>query len=142
MRPEVEALVRELGLGGVLQMLGWRRDVADLLHAMDIFLLTSRFEGLPRVVLQAMAAGVPVVATDVDGTPEVVRDRRTGLLVAPESPEEAAAGILELVADPELRRDLAEGGRRALGRGFDIHHMVRDLERIYISLLEESRCPG
>jgi glycosyltransferase involved in cell wall biosynthesis len=137
LRAEVEALVRQLGLGGVVRVLGWRRDVADLLHAMDIFLLTSRFEGLPRSVLQAMAAGVPVVATAVDGTPEVVRDGRSGLLVPPENPEAAADRVLELVADADLRRRCVDEARRALDDGFDIHRMVRDLERIYISLLEQ-----
>jgi glycosyltransferase involved in cell wall biosynthesis len=136
LREEVGALVRQLGLAGVVRLLGWRRDVADLLHAMDVFLLTSRFEGLPRAVLQAMAAGVPVVATAVDGTPEVVRDRRTGLLVPPESPEAAAERVLELVGDATLRRRCAEEAHRALDDAFDIHRMVRDLERIYISLLE------
>jgi glycosyltransferase involved in cell wall biosynthesis len=136
LRAEVEALARQLGLGGVLRVLGWRRDVADLLHAMDVFLLTSRFEGLPRVVLQAMAAGVPIVATAVGGTPEVVRDGRSGLLVPPESPEMAADRVLELAADPDLRRRYVDEARRALGDTFDIHRMVRDLERVYISLLE------
>jgi glycosyltransferase involved in cell wall biosynthesis len=140
-RADVSALIAELGLDGVVRMLGWRRDVADLLHAMDVFLLTSRFEGLPRAVLQAMAAGVPVVATAVDGTPEVVRDRRTGLLIPPARPDAAAAAVLELVADPDLGRRCAAEAGRTLDGGFDIHRMVRDLERIYISLLEEARCP-
>jgi len=119
-----------------VRLLGWRRDVPDLLHAMDVFLLTSRFEGLPRALLQAMAAGVPVVATAVDGTPEVVRDGRTGLLIPSEDAQAAADKVLELIRDPELRKRCVRGGRRMLTRGFDIHRMVRDLERIYISLLE------
>ena len=80
------AVIAELGLEEVVHLLGWRRDVVELLHAMDVFLLTSLFEGLPRAVLQAMAAGTAVVATAVDGTPEVVRDRETGLLVPPSRP--------------------------------------------------------
>lgn len=139
LRAEVEMLAGQLGLGDVLRVLGWRRDVADLMRAMDVFLLTSRFEGLPRVVLQAMASGVPVVATAVDGTPEVVRDGRSGLLVPPESPETAAERVLELVADADLRRRCVDEARRALDETFDIHRMVRDLERIYISLLEAER---
>ncbi|MDH3592452.1 MAG: glycosyltransferase family 4 protein [Planctomycetota bacterium] len=137
LRGEVAALVRELGLQEIIRPLGWRRDVVELLHAMDVFLLTSRHEGLPRVVLQAMAAGVPVVATDVDGTPEVVRDRRTGLLVPPERPREAADRVLELAGDGPLRQQIAEQAVRELREEFDIHGMVRALERIYIFLLEE-----
>jgi glycosyltransferase involved in cell wall biosynthesis len=136
LRGEVESLARELGVGDVLRVLGWRRDVADLLHAMDIFLLTSRFEGLPRSVLQAMAAGVPVVATAVDGTPEVVRHRDTGLLVAPGRPDQAAAAVCELAADATLGRRCARAATRLLDHRFDIHRMVRDLEGIYLSLLE------
>ena len=136
LREAVQGRIRALGLENIVLPLGWRRDVVDLLHAMDLFLLTSRHEGLPRAVLQAMAAGVPVVATAVDGIPEVVRHRQTGILVPPGQPRLAAAGLLELVRDEPLRRCCVERARREL-REFDIHRMVRDLERIYISLLEE-----
>lgn len=137
LREAVSAEARRLGIQDVVRLTGWRRDVADLLHAMDLFLLTSRFEGLPRAVLQAMAAGVPVVATAVDGTPEVVRDGRTGLLVSPGQPDEAARRLLEIVGDPALGERCVEGARRVLDERFEIARMVRDLEAIYISLLEE-----
>jgi glycosyltransferase involved in cell wall biosynthesis len=136
LRPRLEARILELGLQRVVRLLGWRRDVADLLHAMDIFLLTSRFEGLPRAVLQAMAAGVPVVATAVDGTPEVVRDGASGLLVPPSAPEAAARRLLELAEDEALRRRCVEQGRRRVDASFDIRGMVRELDRLYLSLLE------
>jgi len=136
LRPRVEALIAELGLRDVVQLLGWRRDVPDLLAAMDLFLLTSLFEGLPRAVLQAMAAGVPVVATAVDGTPEAVTDGETGLLVPPGRPELAARRLLELESDRELRRRCVEGARRRLDESFDIRRMVRELDRLYLSLLE------
>ena len=87
-RAECEALIEQRGLEKVVKLLGWRTDVVDLLHAMDLFLLTSRFEGLPRAVLQAMAAGIPVVATAVDGTPEVVEHGVTGCLVPAGEPTE------------------------------------------------------
>lgn len=137
LRPQVESLARELGLEGVLAVLGWRDDVPQLLCAMDVFLLTSLFEGLPRGVLQAMAAGVPVVATAVDGTPEVVEDGRSGLLVPPARPEAAAAGVLAMAADAGFRRECARAGRARLDGRFDIRGMVRTLDRIYLSLLEE-----
>jgi glycosyltransferase involved in cell wall biosynthesis len=123
-------------LTGIVQLLGWRRDVVELLHAMDVFLLTSLFEGLPRAVLQAMAAGVPVIATAVDGTPEVVRDRETGLLVPPARPDEAARGVLEIVQDAELRSRCVRQAQRALDNGFDVNRMVVDLDRLYLQLLE------
>jgi len=136
LEPTVRELIGELGLEDVVQLLGWRRDVVELLHAMDVFLLTSLFEGLPRAVLQAMAAGTPVIATAVDGTPEVVRDRETGLLVPPSRPDAAALGVLELAQDEELRRHCVREARQALGRGFDIRFMVTHLDRLYLTLLE------
>jgi len=86
LREEVEAAIRAASVEGKVLVLGWRQDVPELLHAMDAFLLMSRFEGLPRAVLQAMAAGVPVVATAVDGTPDVVRDSETGPWSRPGGP--------------------------------------------------------
>lgn len=136
LRPQLETLIGELGLRDVVRVLGWRRDVPDLLRAMDLFLLTSLFEGLPRAVLQAMAAGVPVVATAVDGTPEVVEDGVTGLLVPPGRPDLAAGRLLELERDERLRRRCVEGARRRLDRSFDIRRMVRDLDKLYLSLLD------
>jgi len=137
-RPAVEALIRELGVADIVRVLGWRRDAVDLLHAMDLFLLTSRFEGLPRSVLQAMAAGVPVIATAVDGTPEIVEDGRTGLLVPPRRPEEIAAAIVRLAGDTTLRATLVAEARRRLDASFDIRVMVRRLDRLYLSLLNGS----
>ena len=136
-RPAVEAEITRLGLDGVVQLLGWRRDVVDLYHAMDVFLLTSIFEGLPRSVLQAMAAGVPVVATDVDGTPEVVRNRQTGLLIPPARPEAAARALLEVVRDAELRDTCIDQAGVLLTRDFEIRQMVRRLDRLYLEGLED-----
>ena len=137
LRPAVEAEITRLGLGGIVQLLGWRRDVVDLYHAMDVFLLTSIFEGLPRSVLQAMAAGVPVVATDVDGTPEVVRNRQTGLLIPPARPEAAARALLEVVRDAELRDTCIDQAGVLLPRDVEIRQMVRRLDRLYLEGLED-----
>jgi glycosyltransferase involved in cell wall biosynthesis len=131
LRPAVEAEIERLGLSGIVRPLGWRRDVVDLFHAMDVFLLTSLFEGLPRSVLQAMAAGVPVVATEVDGTPEVVLHHETGLLVPPARPDAASAAVLELAGDATLRDRLVGQARRLLTSDFEIRQMVRRLDRLY-----------
>jgi glycosyltransferase involved in cell wall biosynthesis len=135
LRPAVEARIRERGLVGIVLLLGWRRDVSDLLHAMDLFLLTSRFEGLPRAVLQAMAAGVAVVATAVDGTPEVVRDGETGALVPPGDPRAAAEKLLALAADPETRAGYARRAMESLTASFDVRVMVPRLEELYLDVL-------
>jgi glycosyltransferase involved in cell wall biosynthesis len=111
LRQETEALAASGGLGERFRVLGWRRDVPALLAAADVMVLTSRFEGLPLAVLRAMAAGLPVVATAVNGTPEAVRHGETGFLVAPEDPEGTAAAIVRLGRDPSLRRRLGRAAR-------------------------------
>lgn len=135
LRPEVEREIAERRLGDRVRLLGWRQDAPDVLAAMDLFLLTSRFEGLPRAVLQAMAAGVPVVATAVGGTPEVVRDGVTGRLVPPGDPSAAARAVAELAADPAGRARCAAAAATRLGDEFDIRGMVAALDRLYLGLL-------
>ena len=136
MRGAVTRAIDAAGLGGAIRLLGWRQDVPDLLAATDVFLLTSLFEGLPRTVLQAMAAAVPVVATATGGTSEVVVDGVTGYLVPPSDPEAAAASLLRLSEDPGRRQRFGEAGRGRLGAEFDIRRMVPDLEALYDELLE------
>ncbi len=139
LREAVERRIRETSMRDSIRLLGWRRDVVDLLHAMDAFVLTSRFEGLPRAVLQAMAAGVPVVATAVDGTPDVVRDGETGLLVPPGRPEAAADRLLSVAADPDAARRRAERATAVLDEEFDLRAMVRRVEAIYAEVLDSKR---
>jgi glycosyltransferase involved in cell wall biosynthesis len=135
LRPAVERAIADAGLGDVVRLLGWRDDVAELLAAMDIFLLTSLFEGLPRVVLQAMAASVPVVATDTGGVAEVVSDGETGRLVPRGDPAAAAEAVVALAEQPDTRRRLAAAARSRLGEEFDIRCMVRVLEDLYDEVL-------
>lgn len=114
LRPAAERAIADAGLGDAVHLLGWRDDVPELLAAMDIFLLTSLFEGLPRVVLQAMAASVPVVATDTGGVAEVVLDGKTGRLVPPGDPAAAAEAIVALAEHTDTRRRFAASARALL----------------------------
>jgi len=93
LRGEAESIARAGGLGTRFRVLGWRRDVDDLLAAADVLVLTSRFEGLPLAVLRALCAGVPVIATAVDGTPEAVEPGRSGWLIPPQDHAAAARAI-------------------------------------------------
>jgi glycosyltransferase involved in cell wall biosynthesis len=133
-RPAVEAAARSAGLDGAFRLLGWRRDVPDLLAAIDVFVLTSRWEGLPLVFPQAMAAGRPVVATNVNGAPEAVREGVTGHLVPPGDVDALAARVVALLRDPARRAAMGEAGRVA-ARGFDIDRMVRRYEALYERLV-------
>lgn len=138
LRADVEARVRELDLEDRVHLLGWCDDVPRLLGAFDVFLLVSLWEGLPRSLVQARAAGLAVVATAVDGSAEAVDDGVTGFLVPPRDPAAAAERVVRLLRDPDLRRGMGEVGRESLEE-FDIDAMVRQQERIYQELLRPGR---
>jgi glycosyltransferase involved in cell wall biosynthesis len=133
LRGAVEELVRREGLEGRFHLLGWRADPETVIGDLDALVLTSLHEGLPRVVAEAMAAGRPVVATAVDGTPEAVRHGETGYLVAPRDPEALAARLASILSDPESARRLGEASRRSVGE-WDIDLMVRRQEELYEEL--------
>ncbi len=119
-RAEVEAEVRRLGLEGRVQLAGERSDVLELLAASDVFVLSSRSEGLPVSVLEAMAAELPVVASDVGGLSELVVDGETGVLVPPGDASGLADALGRLVVDRELRRKLGAAGRARADEHFDL----------------------
>jgi glycosyltransferase involved in cell wall biosynthesis len=141
LRPAVEARARAVGLEGRLHLLGWRRDVPDLMAALDIVVLTSLWEGLPRVVPEAIAAGRPVVATAVDGTAEILRDGDNALVASPGDKVGIAERIERLLADPMLGSRLVEKARPLLEE-FDIDAMVRAQEALYHRLLEAAARRG
>ena len=118
LRPELEGLVRARGLDGRVVLAGFRDDLDALLAAADVVTLPSFTEGLPNVALEASAAGVPVVATAVGGTPEVIADGETGYLVPSGRPDELAARLLRLLRDEELRTTLGDAGRARMQRLF------------------------
>ncbi|MBI4817620.1 MAG: glycosyltransferase [Deltaproteobacteria bacterium] len=129
LRGAVEARLAELRLADRFRLLGWRRDVPELLAAADVAVLSSIFEGLPRSAVQALAARVPVVATRVDGTSEVVREGRNGYLVEPRDPSALARAIGNAL---DLRP--VDPSDRALVREFDVSVMVRSLEALYVEV--------
>jgi glycosyltransferase involved in cell wall biosynthesis len=137
LRGPVERRAASLGLDGRLFLLGWRRDVPRIMAALDVLVLTSLWEGLPRVLPEAIAAGVPIVATAVDGTTDILRDGDTGIVCRPRDVEGLAAGVLRLLGDPERGRDLARRARAVLPE-FDIDRMVRDQEALYARLVRDA----
>jgi len=127
-------VIHSLGLDDAVVLTGSRDDVAQILPAFDVFALSSRHEGLPIALLEAMASGLPVVATHVGGIPEVVDDGVDGILVPAEDPGALGAAIRKLLDDRDLRSDLAVRGR-ATARRFDLTHAVRQTEAIYEHVL-------
>jgi len=142
--PEREALeqrARELGVSARTTFLGERADVERLLPAMDVFVLSSREEGIPNALLEAMAAGRPSVATAVGGTPEVLEDGVTGWLVPPADPAALAAALEQTLADPDEARRRGEAARRATEEKMSIDAMVRRHEEFYRRAVDGERRP-
>jgi glycosyltransferase involved in cell wall biosynthesis len=131
-RDELAELARALGVAERAHLLGWRDDAPAVVAASDVVLLPSRWEGLPYIVLEAMAAARPVVASRVDGAVELVEEGRTGALVPIEDPGALSAAVARILALPEQERELmgAAGRERVLGR-FSVDRMVEGLLAVY-----------
>ncbi|MCI0557585.1 MAG: glycosyltransferase [Nitrososphaera sp.] len=127
----LEETARNIGIGANVKFLGFREDVPALLQTMDIFILPSISEGLPLSALEAMASGKPVVASNVGGIPEVVKDGVTGYLVSPKDPEALADKILLLLRHPELAVDLGRSGRKRVEDSFSLEKMVERYQSLY-----------
>ena len=130
-RDAVEAEIRKLGLEGSVRLTGERGDVPALLSGSDVFVLSSRSEGLPVSVLEAMAAELPIVASNVGGLAELVVDGESGILVPPGDPESLAGALRRLIEDPELRRGLGAAARARAEASFDLASFQRAHVELY-----------
>lgn len=139
LRPELEQQVRDSNLSQNFLFLGFRDDVKDLLKVFDMFVLPSLYEGLPNVVLEAMATGLPVVATAVDGTIELIVDDETGFLVPPKSPQDLSAKISFLLADDERRRRFGNRGRERVEQNYSLEKQVISFQNLYESYVKNGR---
>jgi glycosyltransferase involved in cell wall biosynthesis len=134
---ELQRLVDETGLRDHLRLLGRRSDIPEVLSAFDVFVLSSHDEGMSNAILEAMSMELPVVATDVGGTGEVVRPGATGLLVPPKDPLPLAAAIEEILSDPDRGKRMGRLGREVVQERFSARAMVRQMQALYITLLRE-----
>jgi glycosyltransferase involved in cell wall biosynthesis len=134
-RKPIEREVRQRGLTEQIRLLGLRKDVARLVSAADVFLLTSVSEGIPLTLIEAMGAGLPVVSTDAGGVPEVVMDGRTGLLAPVKDDARLAEHCLRLAADPGLRAEMGGKGRRRAEELFAESQMHAGYRRLYEEML-------
>ncbi|MGH7331322.1 MAG: glycosyltransferase family 4 protein [Candidatus Rokuibacteriota bacterium] len=135
-RAELETLARNLGLGERVRFLGWRKDLDRIYADLDLVVLSSRNEGLPVSLIEAMAAGRPVVATRVGGAPDLVEDGVGGYLVASGDVAEMATAIHALLRDPERRRAMGEAGRKRVVPAFAADRLLADMQRLYAELVE------
>ena len=135
LREGLERLGDSLGLGGRLRFVGFQEKVFPYLDAMDLFVLASVDEGFGIVLLEAMASGKAVVATAVDGPPEIVEDGQSGLLVPPRDPEALAKALVELLKDPQRRAAMGRRGRERVETVFTLDSQMRTLTGLYDRLL-------
>jgi glycosyltransferase involved in cell wall biosynthesis len=135
LRRETEALIYKLKLEKQVILLGWRRDIPKFLHSIDIFVLASLWEGLPISVLEAMAAGLPVVVTDTGGVREIISHGNTGFLVAPHDVSAMAEKIISLLKDAMQRTAMGKRGRDSLGCAFSTEKMAAGVTSLYEALL-------
>jgi L-malate glycosyltransferase len=135
LRPELEGLGRELGLANRISFLGDRRDIPEVLASVDVSVISSTSESLPNAVLESMAAGVAVVATKVGGTPEIIADGETGLLVPSDREDELAGAIERFIIQPALRAACARKGKELAAAQFSLKSVAERYELLYEKLL-------
>lgn len=134
-RASLEAKARELGVNDRVRFLGYREDVPALLASCDLFVLPSLYEGLPLAMLEAMAAGKPVIASAIGGIDEAVVHDETGILVPPADPAALAGAIRQVLFNPPLARRLGAAGRARVERDFSAESMVQGVVRVYDEVL-------
>ena len=139
LRAEVEDAARRAGVDDVVRFLGSRRDVARILAASDGFVLPSLWEGLPIALLEAMAAGLPCVATEVSGTEQVVVDGETGILIPPGDPLALAKALKQLAGDPQRVRRMGAAGRQRIDTLFSARAQTRDHVDRFVADLRAAR---
>ena len=135
LRGGLSALARTLGLSDHVRFLGHRADAREIVGMLEVLVVPSLTEGAPLIVLEAMASGVPVVASAVGGIPDQVRHGEEGLLVRPGDPDALAEALLELLRDPVRARRLGDAGLRRTEREFGHETMVRRVEAVYRTAL-------
>ena len=128
--------VKNLGLADRVHFLGWRADVDQIMGCFDIFVLPSLNEGMGRVLVEAMAAGLPIVASRVGGIPDLVKDGKNGLLVPPADASALAEAISDLLTDKEKRNRMGEAGKK-MCRQYSAEAMVEQIDNLYKELLQK-----
>ena len=130
-RPEIEEEVHRLDLDDIVHFTGYRQDVPNILSASDISVLTSRYEGIPRALMESMVLGIPVIATDVPGTRTLIRAGENGLLVEHGDVQGLASALLQYIRNPGLRKQLADNGLQTILDEYDEYKIASREEELY-----------
>ncbi|WP_321797771.1 glycosyltransferase [Caballeronia sp. J97] len=133
----IKAIVDSLGLSGRIHLLGFRSDIPNIFRGSDLFVLPTHQEALGQAFIEAMAAGLPVIGTHVDGVPEIIQDNVNGLLVPPHDPVALRAAIVRMIDDPALRQRLKDESLRITERGFTVGDMAHETASFYRRALHE-----
>ena len=135
LRDKILIKIDQLQLNGRVHLTGNKNDPWKIYHSLDLFIMSSIYEGLGRSITEALSCGVPVVCTSVEGVPEIVRDNETGILVPPKDPDALATGIIKSLNDMDNAKKMAEEGRKFVNENFDVKKMVDDIDTLYDTLL-------
>ena len=135
LRGAIRKLSTSLQLTDRVTLLGQRSDVAQLMQQATLLVLPSLWEGLPNVVLEAMACGLPLIATDVDGTRELVRHQQTGWLVQPQQPQQLATAIANALCEPEVRQQIAANARELVAQQYSWSSVINSYDALLRSLV-------
>jgi len=131
--------VIKYGLENKVHFLGWRENIFDELESIDIVVSTSLSEGLPGAIREALAMGIPVVATNVGGTSEIVKDGETGILVSPKNVEQLVSAVTFLIQNPKKAREMGLKGRERVLRYFTIDNFIKSYETLFDSILNKQK---
>jgi glycosyltransferase involved in cell wall biosynthesis len=137
LRAHMERLAAQLGIADNVFFTGWQKDVPAYLDMFDVLCISSRWEGFPFLLLEAMTSKTPVVATRGGGIPEMVEDGKTGLLVPPASPAALAQGIIKLITNKGRAQEMGEASKKRVQQQFSIAQMINQYEKLYLRLLEK-----
>ncbi len=135
LRKDIEKLIKQCNLNDKIILTGWRRDAARIFSAMDIFVLTSLWEGLPVTVLEAIAARRPVIATNTGGVAEIIEEGRTGFLVARKDMDDMAEKVSALLNNENLRKKICQNARQSLGPACTVTNMSQSYRDLYERLI-------
>jgi len=139
LRNKIERSISQFNLGQQVILTGWQEDINRILQAIDIFVLTSLWEGLPISVLEAMAAALPVVATNTGGIMEIVHDGRTGFLIQPGDINQMSEKLNSLLKNDSLRKQFGQNARNSLNADFFLENMVKNTENFYQDLINKAK---
>ncbi len=138
LRPQFEKLIKEYNISNNIFLLGWRRDISNILNSSDIFVMTSLWEGLPISTIEAMCCGLSPIVNDVDGQREIVKDKFNGFLIKPYDIKSCEEKIILLTNDNKLKKEMSLNAKNSIDYTFSIDYMIKQHEQLYLLVCNSS----